>query len=42
VKIMELQSVFGCNELDLEACGTIEGGWMQVEVGVWIKVQAGL
>jgi len=37
-----LQSVVGCKESYLEACGTTEGGWMQVEVGVWIKVQAGV
>jgi len=22
----------------LEACGTSEGGWVQLEVGAWIKV----
>jgi len=37
-----LQNVVGCKESDFEACGSVKGGSMQVEVDVWIKVQAGL
>ena len=41
-KLVGLQSVVRWKKSDLEACGTAEGGWMQVEVDVWIKVQTGL